>query len=270
MSHRRGFSLVELLVVLGIIALLTAFVYPVIAAARERGRLTQCLSQLSQLAKSTQMYLADYSETYPLAAFLSSNGNRPCLFTLYHALSPYTQSPQLLVCPSDPAPLDIVTTLAQMRVAPLCPLAEFRYSSYTANWCLIETGTLLGDFHPPLSTAGVEFPSETALYYDGSLSAFPGLFPYIQGRHDEKLGIVFADGHARQWRTRRGYGTVKRVDGRSEQQFCLIEPSAYYRGGIYCEDMIIGLVRYDRKGQPCWFCPNRYPGSVGYLDGNCQ
>ncbi|CUU07922.1 MAG: type II secretion system GspH family protein [Fimbriimonadales bacterium] len=266
--RRTGFSLVELLVVLGIISLLAALLYPVFAAARERGRTARCITQVRQLTQSTMMYLVDSGDTYPLAAYFSTHNGQPCFFTLYHALVPYTKDKEIVQCPSDPRPLDVEWAISQM--ATLCPAMGFRYSSYMANWCLIETGTLLWDFHPPVSAAQVEFPAETVLYYDGSITALPSLYPFIQGRHNEQVVVSLADGHSKAWKARQGYGHHRRADGVLAARYCLIEPSAYYRGGIFCEDMIIGIVRRDRQGRPCWYCPNRSPGGVGYLEGNCE
>ena len=84
MRTGRAFTLVELLVVLGILALLAALLFPVLAEARENARAKRCLSQVRQLAQSTLMYLSDWSDAYPLAAYVSQHNNQTCLFTLYH------------------------------------------------------------------------------------------------------------------------------------------------------------------------------------------
>jgi prepilin-type N-terminal cleavage/methylation domain-containing protein/prepilin-type processing-associated H-X9-DG protein len=57
--HHRGFTLVELLVVIGIIALLVAILLPVLGRAQEAGRRTQCLSNLRQITLAWMMYADD-------------------------------------------------------------------------------------------------------------------------------------------------------------------------------------------------------------------
>jgi prepilin-type N-terminal cleavage/methylation domain-containing protein len=61
----RGFTLMELLVVVAIIAILAAILFPVLAQAREKARQTICLSNMQQLARAQSMYLQDWDEHLP-------------------------------------------------------------------------------------------------------------------------------------------------------------------------------------------------------------
>jgi len=56
----RAFTLVELLVVIGIIALLISILLPALNKARESSRVAACLSNLRQLGIIHQAYVADY------------------------------------------------------------------------------------------------------------------------------------------------------------------------------------------------------------------
>ncbi len=98
---RRGFSLPELLVVMGIIALLLAVLLPPLRAAREQAIATACRAQLRELGNSLQSTLNEYG-FYPLW----DDGGSPYRFSWVDVL---LQQRELLnrnvaYCPADPRP----------------------------------------------------------------------------------------------------------------------------------------------------------------------
>jgi prepilin-type N-terminal cleavage/methylation domain-containing protein/prepilin-type processing-associated H-X9-DG protein len=63
----RAFTLVELLVVIGIIALLIAILLPALSAAREGAKTVTCLSNLRQLCLAANVYCNNNGGSYPVA-----------------------------------------------------------------------------------------------------------------------------------------------------------------------------------------------------------
>jgi prepilin-type N-terminal cleavage/methylation domain-containing protein/prepilin-type processing-associated H-X9-DG protein len=70
-ARPKGFTLVELLVVITIIAILVAMLLPAVQAAREAGRRAQCMNNLKQLGIALLAYETQW-ESFPPATCLSS------------------------------------------------------------------------------------------------------------------------------------------------------------------------------------------------------
>ena len=67
---RAAFTLVELLVVIGIIAILISILLPTIARAQEASRRVNCLSNLRQVYTAFHFYADENRDQVPLARSL--------------------------------------------------------------------------------------------------------------------------------------------------------------------------------------------------------
>jgi len=70
-----GFSLIELLIVIAIIAILSALLFPALSKAKEKATSIQCLNQVKQVGVGILSYANDYEEYYPYVIVPSDLNN---------------------------------------------------------------------------------------------------------------------------------------------------------------------------------------------------
>ena len=122
-SSRRAFTIVELLIVIGVIGVLVALLLPVLGRARESARRAGCISNLRQVHQTVQQYAFNHRGAVPLgyrAGFKQFNSmaysatSRPppevssqpgqfCLFGVLY-LNKYMDPPDAFFCPSNDDP----------------------------------------------------------------------------------------------------------------------------------------------------------------------
>lgn len=115
-SIARGFTLVEILVVLAIIAILAAILLPALNAAKERANQANCASNLHQIYLATRLYYDD-EKRYPgsLAMLLPASAKLNDTATATPTGTPgalnangtgHLKSVDVLLCPDDDSPVD--------------------------------------------------------------------------------------------------------------------------------------------------------------------
>ena len=106
--RRRGFTLIERVVVIAIIAILAAILFPVFAKAREKARQSSCLSNIKQLTLAIMQYVQDYDETGPQRDTGAATAPR---WGWTDVIMPYAKNSQMFLCPSTRLALTCFNTL---------------------------------------------------------------------------------------------------------------------------------------------------------------
>jgi general secretion pathway protein G len=114
MPLKRAFSLVELMVVIAIVGILVAIIFPVVVGAKRRAKVSACLSNESQIGKAVLLYSNDNDDLFPYAvdatdkyasdiwnSHLDWKAQIPTMLLLNDALAGYAPSPELFHCPAD-------------------------------------------------------------------------------------------------------------------------------------------------------------------------
>ena len=102
--RKSGFTLIELLIVIAIIVILAAVLFPVFATAREKARQTACASNMKQLGLALTQYSQDFDEVWPNGMAMTVNlqqQNPTSPIGWANAIYPYVKSVNTYMCPNE-------------------------------------------------------------------------------------------------------------------------------------------------------------------------
>jgi prepilin-type processing-associated H-X9-DG protein len=206
------------LVVIAIIAILAAILFPVFARARENARRASCQSNLKQIGLATLQYTQDYDEYFP-------QGIQPPLYVRIwpDLIEPYAKSSQIFLCPSDArssqrsygANYNIIGTGAvALTVVPdsagtalFCDTAELSSSASTTNpldWSNSYGAQTHWQWMPPTTLTGGHHNGVSPTYQLTAGDALRRPFP----RHFDGVNICYMDGHVKWMRIDRFIGPM--------------------------------------------------------------
>ncbi|HOA74605.1 MAG TPA: prepilin-type N-terminal cleavage/methylation domain-containing protein [Phycisphaerae bacterium] len=218
--RRQGFTLIEILVVVAIIALLISILLPSLRLAQEASKRTACLSNTRQLGLAWTLYATDYRgalvggtaarwNDYGLG-WIHQHGNwndqdleKPPAEALKKgiregAFYKYIRSVDAYRCPAVPAD-EVITYGMAISMNP-GPMIEIKpeYSPAVSDGCVAHR---LDDIKRPgarmvlLDSFSEDRDFLWAIYY--TLSMIGNKVP---GRHSKGTTLAFADGHSEYWK----------------------------------------------------------------------
>lgn len=217
--RQRGFTLLELLVVVAIITILAAILFPVFAQAREKARQAVCLSSLKQWGTAALMYTQDYDDHFPRwfrqipkwnpgAGFSMQTGWHTDGYYWHEAILPYIRNYDTLLCPSAQGALNPFCLPYGWNRAYVHDNSQVEYP-YPAETILIADGrgrltlpadrstckTIQARINQPCADCideGRYIYAHIVVPSSATASDYP-----VSGRHQGKAGLLFMDGHVR-------------------------------------------------------------------------
>lgn len=208
-GNRSAFSLIELLVTIGVIAILIGLVIPALAGARGAARQAVCLSNLHGIAKVLENYHQTYDDSYPfvwldqelVATPPGENEGRlrwdhPWKLEVYwptimHDNAPWRTFFEAWVCPGSPRDPARPWRLEWGGSG----MSSYVYSrSFQAAPVLWTPGAEEDlDLLRAVRHAEVLFPASKVVMFDGDLAH---LTPRDRAKPGTAIPMLFADGHA--------------------------------------------------------------------------
>jgi len=199
---RRAFTLVELLVVIGIIAVLIAILLPSIARANAAAKRTACLSNLRQVHQMMLMYAMNNADQVPLGCRIvggnpikqfnsmiySGTSKFYVLFGLLYRAG-FMREPRAFYCPAENDPQSSFNTIANPW--PPGPDGDPSKNAYCGYACRPEM-PMLDDL-----SAAPQLPKLTKFRNKAILSDVTTVPQRVITRHVTGINVLYGNGSAK-------------------------------------------------------------------------
>ncbi len=187
-----GFSLIELLVVIGCIAILAALLVPGMRLMRESSNMAKSLANLRQLGAAMHLFISDNNGFLPRADGTDSDPGQDWS----QALRPYGASLRL----PEPRFEQNLLLINPAGVSPEYPASSVK-TSYSMNGNLqIQPPPVPGESFArvfPITMVAVQKPSQTVLFGDMLYAGRAMNFSHLAYRcmNNTRATVLFVDGH---------------------------------------------------------------------------
>jgi prepilin-type processing-associated H-X9-DG protein/prepilin-type N-terminal cleavage/methylation domain-containing protein len=191
MRFRRGFTLIEILTVIGIVVTLAGTIFAMLGSSKGRAKLVACATNLNQIGKAVVLYASDNDDFAP--PFLNFPTDRS--MGLYanvgdnpwrNSLVRYAGSTQVFYCPEDPFALRESGDRDASQV-------DHRVTSY-ANSPWLQKQVVDGVLS--LNLSGLEDAADAEYLRDDATEARRvGRMIEMRTPHDNRPNALFLDGH---------------------------------------------------------------------------
>lgn len=170
-ADKHAFTLMELLVVIGIITILAGLLLPALARAKAKANSIKCLNDIRQLNLAATMYVGDHDGEYPPRRRLTN--------AWMATLKPYYLDQKILKCPSD--------SYKEWRSYLINGFNDYWVTTLSSN---DYRKVMLWVYPHGMKQSAVPLPSETVLFSEKRIGSFHVHMDFGQGAGNDTKEVA--------------------------------------------------------------------------------